>query len=63
MSGTLDAQIGERTDLLQLREQALREGMMPLRIAGCLKVAAGLTSIEEVISVAPPPRREGPPTS
>lgn len=57
LSSTLNTRIGERTDLLQLRDQALKEGMTPLRIAGCLKVAAGLTSLEEVLSVAPPLRR------
>ena len=57
LSSTLNTQIGERTDLLLLREQALKEGMTPLRIAGCLKIAAGVTSVEEVISVAPLLRR------
>ena len=52
LTGTLNARIGEQTDLLQLREQALREGMMPLRIAGCTKVAAGVTSVEEVLGIA-----------
>jgi general secretion pathway protein E len=28
--------------------------MRPLRISGALKVAQGLTSLEEVIKVAPP---------
>ena len=49
-------------DLGALREQALRDGMKPLRASGALKVAAGLTSIEEVLKVAPPvtvERRQG----
>ena len=41
-------------DLNDLREQAMREGTKPLRIAGAMKVAAGLTTIEEVLKVAPP---------
>jgi general secretion pathway protein E len=41
-------------ELSKLREQAMREGMKPLRIAGAKKVAAGLTTIEEIIKVAPP---------
>jgi general secretion pathway protein E len=41
-------------DLAQLREVALREGMQPLRIAGARKIAAGLTTMEEVLKVAPP---------
>ncbi len=49
---TLNTQIHDQTDLILLREQALKEGMMPLRIAGCLKVVAGVTSVEEVLGVA-----------
>jgi general secretion pathway protein E len=43
-----------QTDLTNLREQATREGMKPLRISGARKVAAGLTTIDEVLKVAPP---------
>jgi general secretion pathway protein E len=42
------------TDLTALREQALRDGMKPLRASGALKVASGITSVEEVLKVAPP---------
>jgi len=42
------------TEIPKLREQGFREGMRPLRISGALKVAQGLTSLEEVIKVAPP---------
>jgi len=41
-------------DLLELTEQASRDGMKPLRISGAMKVAAGLTTVEEVLKVAPP---------
>jgi general secretion pathway protein E len=41
-------------DLLELAEQAARDGMKPLRISGAMKVAAGLTTVEEVLKVAPP---------
>ena len=41
-------------DVARLREQAAREGMKPLRISGARKVGAGLTTIEEVMKVAPP---------
>ena len=41
-------------DLAKIREQAAREGMKPLRISGAMKVAAGLTTIDEVLKVAPP---------
>ncbi len=43
-----------QTDVAALRERASREGMKPLRISGALKVAAGVTTLEEVIKVAPP---------
>jgi len=46
--------IHERTDVAAVRDQAYREGMRALRISGAMKVAAGLTTIEEVIKVAPP---------
>ena len=39
-----------------LREQAMKEGMKPLRISGAMKVAAGVTTIDEVLKVAPPIR-------
>ncbi|HEX8986466.1 MAG TPA: GspE/PulE family protein [Rhodocyclaceae bacterium] len=41
-------------DLAQVRDAALREGLQPLRIAGARKIAAGLTTVEEVLKVAPP---------
>jgi general secretion pathway protein E len=42
------------TEIPKVREQAYREGMRPLRISGALKIAQGMTSLEEVIKVAPP---------
>jgi general secretion pathway protein E len=42
-------------DPVALRDQAVREGMRPLRLSGALKVAAGQTSVEEVLKAAPPP--------
>ena len=37
-----------------LRKQAVAEGMRPLRLAGSLKVAEGLTTIEEILATTPP---------
>jgi general secretion pathway protein E len=54
MSPDLRKLVTDHTDLAKLREQATREGMKPLRISGAKKVAAGLTTIEEVLKVAPP---------
>ena len=42
-------------DVAKIREQAYKEGMKPLRISGAMKVATGITTLEEVIKVAPPP--------
>ena len=36
-----------------IREQAYRDGMKPLRVSGATKVAAGLTTTDEVVKVAP----------
>ena len=48
--------VSKGTDLAALREQAFKEGMMPLRISGAMKVGSGLTTVEEVLKVAPPIR-------
>jgi len=48
--------VNEKADLVALREQAFKDGMKPLRISGAMKVGAGLTTIEEVLKVAPPVR-------
>ncbi|WP_018150200.1 GspE/PulE family protein [Leeia oryzae] len=36
-----------------LRKQAVRDGLKPLKLAGAQKIAAGLTTLEEVIKVVP----------
>jgi len=55
MTNELRRAITAETDLVALREKAYQEGMKPLRISGALKVAAGLTTIDEVLQTAPPP--------
>ena len=55
-SSSLKSLVAQNADLSALREQAFREGMKPLRISGAMKVGAGLTTIEEVLKVAPPVR-------
>jgi len=47
--------VAANADVAQLRDQAYKEGMKPMRISGAMKVAAGLTTIDEVLKVAPPP--------
>jgi general secretion pathway protein E len=51
--------VNEKADLTVIRDQAFKEGMKPLRISGAMKVGAGLTTIEEVLKVAPPVRDAG----
>ncbi|HEX8964060.1 MAG TPA: GspE/PulE family protein [Rhodocyclaceae bacterium] len=54
MSPEVRRNVTAHADLARLKEVALREGMQPLRIAGARKIGAGLTTIEEVLKVAPP---------
>ncbi len=54
LSNEIKRLVASGAELAKLREQAMREGMKPLRIAGAKKVAAGLTTIAEIIKVAPP---------
>ena len=37
-----------------LRRQAVQDGMRPLRLAGALRVAEGMTTLDEIISATPP---------
>ena len=39
-----------------LRRQAVQDGMRPLRLAGALHVAQGITTLDEVMASTPPPR-------
>lgn len=41
-------------ELQRIKALARREGMKPLRLSGAEKVAAGLTTAEEIIKIAPP---------
>jgi general secretion pathway protein E len=40
-------------DIADIRRQAVRDGMEPLRIGGARKIIAGITSVDEVLRVAP----------
>jgi general secretion pathway protein E len=46
--------ITPETDLLQLRQAATQAGLQPLMLNGAEKVAAGMTTVAEVLKVAPP---------
>jgi general secretion pathway protein E len=45
--------VSENVGLDPIRRQAMKEGMHTLRLSGAQKVAAGDTTIEEVMRVAP----------
>jgi len=46
--------IAAGVDIAKVRDQALKEGMKPLRVSGAMKIAAGVTTVDEVLKVAPP---------
>jgi general secretion pathway protein E len=46
--------INHQPSLDGLRKQAVADGMRPLRLAGALRVAEGLTTLEEVLTATPP---------
>lgn len=53
MTEALEQFITEQTDHNALRQAAMKEGMHSLRLSGAHKVAAGLTTIAEIMRVAP----------
>ncbi|MDO8270585.1 MAG: GspE/PulE family protein [Gammaproteobacteria bacterium] len=53
MSEALQNCIDEKTDLQKLRQEAFKEGMRSLRLSGAQKVAAGITTVSEVLRVTP----------
>ena len=46
--------VSKEPNIDALRRQAISEGMRPLRLGGALKVAEGLTTIEEILASTPP---------
>ncbi|MFS2036903.1 GspE/PulE family protein [Polaromonas sp. CT11-55] len=46
--------VSKEPNIDALRRQAVSEGMRPLRLAGALKVAEGLTTIDEILASTPP---------
>lgn len=45
--------VSSEADLNQLKSQAKKQGIQPLRIAGARKILEGVTSLEEVLRVVP----------
>ena len=52
LSADMKQAISDSADVAKLRDLAYREGMKPLRISGAMKVAAGITTLAEVIGRA-----------
>ncbi|WP_166264993.1 GspE/PulE family protein [Marinobacter caseinilyticus] len=57
LSSELVGQIDERCELEQLRLGAYKDGMKSLRLSGAQKVAAGQTTVEEILRVTPESQR------
>ncbi len=54
VNDALKQEIGVDFDLARFRKAAIKQGMKPLNLAGAQKIAKGLTTIGEVLKVAPP---------
>lgn len=59
LSENLKEKVTADCNLQELRKLAMKEGMRTLRLSGAQKIAAGLTTMEEVLRVAPPPEKAG----
>lgn len=53
MSNDMRRLIAGTAEGVAVREQAIRDGLKPLKLAGAQKIAAGLTTMEEVLKVVP----------
>ncbi len=53
MSEAARGAVHPAADAVALRRQAVKDGMRPLRLAGAMKVAEGVTTIEEVLRSTP----------
>jgi general secretion pathway protein E len=54
VSETFKDKVTKEPSIQALKRQGIADGMRPLRLAGALRVAEGLTTIEEVLSATPP---------
>ena len=57
LSDSLRELVTSDTDITALRRQAFKEGMRSLRLSGAQKIAAGQTTMEEVLRVTPQSER------
>jgi general secretion pathway protein E len=56
LNASMQSAIAESPNLKDLLQLAINAGMRPLRHAGAEKIAAGLTTIDEVLALTPDPR-------
>ncbi len=54
LTDSLKDLITDRCDFNAVRKAAMKEGMRSLRLSGAQKIASGITTLEEVMRVAPP---------
>ena len=54
MSPAFKEKLSQSPSIDALRRQAVADGMRPLRLAGALRIAEGLTTLEEVLTATPP---------
>ena len=55
MTPSLQTHVLPNAHIEDLRNQAYKDGMRPLRVSGLTKVAQGKTSVEEILKVTPAP--------
>ena len=53
MSPAIQRLVAEGCDASEIKRAAIKEGMHTLRLAGSLKIAKGITSVDELLRVAP----------
>ncbi|HKO88581.1 MAG TPA: GspE/PulE family protein [Burkholderiales bacterium] len=58
MSPAIRKLVHDDASIAKIREQAYKEGMKSLRVSGAMKIAAGLSTFEEVLQVSPPHQSE-----
>ena len=56
LNPSIQAAVAQNSDLGNLRQLAIEGGMRPLRHAAADKIAAGVTTIDEVLALTPDPR-------
>ncbi len=54
LTDTLKGLITDHCDFNAVRKAAMKDGMRSLRLSGAQKIASGITTLEEVMRVAPP---------